>query len=118
MRHMERLRDTPWEPTFQWLDTALDAADRINVHHEDYPRYTRNTLTALLAAPGYFDVGSKVYEIRSNRLTRIHRLIFSDWDDAGVLRNHQTRVGPHRPPRSTDVEPLLLELEASPQLGR
>ena len=37
MTHFHHLRTTPWEPSFEWVTTMAEAADRINVWNEDYP---------------------------------------------------------------------------------
>ncbi|MAH49838.1 hypothetical protein CMI37_28720 [Candidatus Pacearchaeota archaeon] len=50
----EHLREAEWNPTFRWTGIVEEAADRINVWHEDYPLRVPATLEeieSLVGAP-------------------------------------------------------------------
>ena len=36
-------RDIPWYPRFKWVNTIGEAADLINLPHEDYPHRIEDT---------------------------------------------------------------------------
>ena len=97
------LRKSEWNPTFEWLQTSLECADKINSYHEDYPKYVEATDRALQGGIGKA-------KIDSWRLREIHRSIFSDKSFAGKWRGIDVRVGPHHPPQFCDVAELMDEL--------
>lgn len=99
--HLQYLRSIPWNPTFNWVETQFECADRINSHHEDYPQYVKATEVALNLSP----------DTTSGHLLSIHKLIFADKTFAGKFREVEVRVGTHNPPRAFDVSDMMLKLE-------
>jgi len=98
------LRETEWNPTFEWVETNLECADKINSYHEDYPKYVEVTKSVLEK------VGTGNW-ILSPQLQAIHQLIFSDQPWAGTWRQVDVRIGLHHPPSVNQVEELMLKLE-------
>ncbi|KKN59290.1 hypothetical protein LCGC14_0543890 [marine sediment metagenome] len=100
------LRKTKWNPTFEWVSTSMECADKINSYHEDYPKYVEITNEALRVT-----VGSII--IPNWKLLAIHEAIFADkpfkgrWRDVGVI------VGQHRPPHRENIADLMDELASS-----
>lgn len=101
------LRRTEWNPTFEWVKTAQEAADKINCYHEDYPKYVDITDWVLGLLPS---ADNKIYR---TSLVLIHELIFADKSFAGEFRTCNVIVGIHRPPEKEDVEYLMAKLEES-----
>lgn len=98
--HFEHLRKTPWAPTFEWVKTSYNAADKINSYHEDYPKYVEITDVAIRHTAS----GCK---IDSLKLRNIHKVIFDDKSFAGKWRDVDVVVGEHRPPKWSDVAELM-----------
>ncbi|KKL11020.1 hypothetical protein LCGC14_2549990 [marine sediment metagenome] len=100
------LREERWRPTFEWVKTSLECADKINSYHEDYPKYVKITDEVLQAGVGKPVIQN--YELRS-----IHSVIFRDksfkgrWRDIGVI------VGQHLPPVWEDIAELMDTLASS-----
>ena len=95
----DSLRTTPWSPTFTWVNTLEDAADRINSFHEDYPTRVRRTASVIsrgLTLAVYPD------------LLSIHREIFYADSHGGKFRQVNVRVGLHRPP-DWELVPKLMD---------
>lgn len=109
-RKFDSLRTTPWDPSFTWVSTAWDAADRINSFHEDYPQRvvaTESILLRLQASP--FRGG--VQQIFTAALRSIHWYLFQDQVHAGNFRQLNVTVGLHRPPDWELVPKLVDQLE-------
>lgn len=103
----EHLRTTPWSPTFTWMPTVEEAADRINVWHEDYPERVYRTIEAIKDNAHVASTG--VQYIDDYRLRTAHRQMFKEpW--AGQFRKIDVRVGPHNPPRHGKVATLMQDL--------
>lgn len=111
------LRVTPWEPTFTWVFSAREAADRINSFHEDYPQRVEATESALAdlwhkldltGGPNMWPLG---YRILNSRLLEIHLRVFPDKSFAGKWRMVRVVVGGHQPPSPADVPGLMRNLE-------
>lgn len=100
------LRESAWDPTFEWVKTSLECADKINSYHEDYPNRVSKTDWMLGLSPS---ADGKVY---SASLRLIHEFIFSDKPFAGKWRGVDVRVGIHHPPQFVDVAELMDELYA------
>ncbi len=100
------LRKRKWEPTFEWVKTSLECADKINSYHEDYPKYVEITDKVLQST-----VGSIV--IPNYKLLQIHRIIFADKDFKGKWRDFNVVVGNHQPPKALDTPSLMNELVAA-----
>ncbi len=104
MTYFDHLRVASWHPTFDWVGTAEEAADRINIWHEDYPRRVEKTagvLYSLVVPPS----------VAASFLLTIHSIIFGDTYHGGQLRKGHVIVGQHRPPAVEDVPKLMEELE-------
>ena len=71
MTYFDHLRAIPWSPTFTWVPTAHEAADRINRPHEDYPLRVSQTELALLHVRGQASVPNTT-------ILEVHRIIFGD----------------------------------------
>lgn len=103
------LRETEWNPSFEWvLDRAI-AADKINIPHEDYPKYVMATEATIE------DVENLMFrcsEITLKLLLHIHKSIFADKVFAGHWRELNVRVGPHHPPIYERVTRLMKALES------
>ena len=98
------LRKEVWAPTFTWVGTSLECADKINSYHEDYPKYV--TVTDMVLSKGVTD--GKIF---NGWLLLNHRTIFSDKSFAGRWRNINVSVGSHRPPSFQNIPYLMEELE-------
>jgi hypothetical protein len=109
----QNLRVEPWEPTFTWVPTAKEAADRINSFHEDYPRRVPMTLNLLeLPFRGPWAPGKvATQEVQALALGAVHWFLFNPEPHAGRLRQVNVRVGRHRPPDSSWLPRLMAELE-------
>ena len=112
------LRTSPWAPTFTWVATMREAADRINSFHEDYPRFVMATEIALsgleaklrlTGGPNMWPLG---YFVPLSRLRTIHRNVFGDIYGRG-WRAGRVTVGLHRPPPPEQVPGLMDKLEAA-----
>ena len=103
--HFKYLREERWNPTFDWVKTSLECADKINSYHEDYPKYVEATDIVLRETVG----GNK---IDNWKLRKIHKSIFADKSFAGKWRDVDVRVGIHHPPQFFDVAELTDELYA------
>ncbi|KKL91630.1 hypothetical protein LCGC14_1892770 [marine sediment metagenome] len=101
----DHLRKTPWEPTFDWVETALAAAHQINKWHEDYPRRVPATQAALASE------AELPFPISSHLLLRLHTEVFGDQLFAGNWRGVWVRVGLHVPPGPKLIPGLMEELE-------
>lgn len=108
MPKFSHLRTTPWEPSFIWVESAKDAANRINIWHEDWPEHVGATYTAITRR---FDPGPRGPS--NETLLYIHRGIFASEPWAGFWRIVDVRVGPHTPPPPRDIPGLMEELEAA-----
>lgn len=98
------LRQTEWQPTFKWVSTSGECADKINSYHEDYPKYVKATKSVLeKVGAGNCILGSQLWGI--------HELIFSDQSWAGSWREVDVVVGLHHPPRRLVIADLMDELE-------
>ena len=104
----KRLRTTPWEPSFIWVETAKDAAHRINVWHEDWPKHVGATYLAIVWRPDA--IPSK---LSIETLLYIHRYIFDPAPWAGLWRSGDVRVGLHKPPPYQDIPKLMGKLEVA-----
>ena len=104
----KHLRAKGWHPTFTWVSSSAEAADKINLPHEDYPRRVRATELEFerLAAQG-------VQACTSCLLWQIHLNVFGDRDFAGRWRTVRVRVGLHIPPPPEEVPGLMDQLEAA-----
>lgn len=112
MTHFDSLRAAPWNPTFMWVSTADEAADQINLPHEDYPlRVERTKIQLLRMKEFYFDYMKEAPPIRSPLLRMINFSIFSDRDFAGKWREIDVTVGIHRPSSYQAVANLMDQLE-------
>lgn len=100
MMKFGHLRTSKWNPTFEWVKTSLECADKINSYHEDYPKYVEITDTILQRTVGSI-------KINSWKLREIHKSIFADKSFAGKWRDVDVRVGLHRPPQFFDVAELM-----------
>lgn len=98
------LRESVWSPTFEWVETSLECADKINSYHEDYPKYVGATKSVLEKT------GAGNW-IPSSQLWGIHQLIFSDQSWAGNWREADVIIGMHHPPQKLVVADLMDELE-------
>ena len=109
MTHFDRLRTAPWYPTFDWVGTAEEAADRINVWHEDYPDRVERTaqkIESLAGMESYLSLGLLPQWL----LFRINTAIFSECSFAGKARVCHVIVGRHKPPTYEDVPHLMRQL--------
>lgn len=105
MTHFDHLRATPWNPTFTWIATAHEAADRINRPHEDYPLRVPQTEAALAHLQAQTSIPNAL-------VLEVHRAIFGDQHFAGEWRKVHVIVGPHRPPRVEDIPEMIEDLES------
>lgn len=108
MQHFKHLRETPWNPTFEWVRTTLECANKINSYHEDYPKYVKAT-NAILQSTTTDNPPGRIF---SGYLKVIHKLIFSDKFFAGEWRKVDVVVGLHHPPRVLVLSGLMEELES------
>ena len=119
MRHFERLRITPWTPTFEWVATAEECAIRINSWHEDYPfrvPATEKVISTFRGRPvaepasGNGRPTPPRIPVGSRLLLEIHRDVFRDKPFAGRWRTLNVTVAGHTPPSLFKVPGLMEEL--------
>lgn len=103
--YFKHLRTTPFEPTFEWVDTVGECADRINRSHEDYPKYVVATERALSDTV----IGGN--NITNRLILAVHSYIFRDKPFAGLFRRLDVRVGWHHPPHFTEIRAMMGKLE-------
>lgn len=97
------LRNTPWEPAFEWLTDVGQVADQINSYHEDYPKYVAGIVVAIQR--GVTNSNPNHAFLRS-----CHRTIFGGTKQYRYRRVN-VRVGLHRPPSHASVGSLMAELQ-------
>jgi len=100
-QYFRHLRTIPWNPTFKWVDSIAEAADAINLPHEDYPMRIPNTHLA---------IESKVLPMDNKSLRKIHKKVFGDMPYGGKFRKVNVRVGLHVAPNHYQVSALMEEL--------
>lgn len=111
MTKFDYMRIEEWFPTFRWVETSMECADKINSYHEDYPKYVEVTDMVLKET-------TPVGKIFNRHLLLIHQTIFSDKSFAGKLREVNVRVGSHFPPNWQMVPTLMEELESQYYIKR
>lgn len=116
MTYFDTLRIIPFEPTFDWMNTIDEVADKINQPHEDYPQRVEATAIQLLKVLQFFKATKDklIYEIPpiSNLILKtIHSKIFKDLKSAGNWRNNNVTVGLHGPPKWENLDKLMEQLE-------
>jgi len=111
MTIFDHLRTTPWEPTFNWLPTIEESANRINVWHEDYPLRVAPTAIRIKRIGKQLQKGHILnYRVESSLLMRLHRSLWLEsW--AGRWREGRVQVGAHIPPPPEELNDLMAELE-------
>ena len=100
-QYFKHLRTVPWNPTFKWVDSIAEAADMINLPHEDYPIRIPATHLA---------IESKVLPMDNKSLRKIHKKVFGDMSYGGKFRKVNVRVGSHVAPDHSQVPSLMKEL--------
>ena len=106
------LRENDWRPHFHWEKTTGQAADAINVPHEDYPRRTGDTERALICVMTKNQKATGTLRITQQLIRDVHSTIFPDHGTgAGRWRHTDVRVGSHRPPRWEFMDQMMAELE-------
>lgn len=115
MRHFAYLRQTEWNPIFEWVQTVEEAADHINKPHEDYPKYVSMTDFMLRPSPGATETLKKLFlemgllaSPSTRTILSIHRSVFQDKSFAGKFRMVDVQVGQHIAPHFEDVS-LFIE---------
>ena len=104
------IRSSDWQPRFHWEKTASQAAEAINLPHEDYPRRVTDTERAIIHVMTLNRHGN--LRISQDLIRDVHRRIFQDHRErAGEWRRMNVRVGHHIPPRWDLIEPMMHELE-------
>ena len=102
----QALRTFPWEPGFQWVRTAREAAGIINLPHEDYPQRVPETSQAITA------MAQRATGMPHNvECLQIHQAIFPSLPSSGRWRDTNVMVVFHRPPDHRLLPKLMEELE-------
>ena len=107
----KNLRLNDWNPRFHWEKTAGQAADAINLPHEDYPRRVKDTQTAIET------VMDQLHQIQQPTITQdlirgVHRQMFPDHGvRAGQWRQVNVTVATHLPPKWEWMDNMMSELE-------
>ena len=107
------LRQEIWIPKFKWVSSLSVAADIINSWHEDYPKYVKNTESAIkeiISLMNFYDP-LRVGTISNNYLNFGHKYICNDKYFAGHFREVNVIVGQHIPPRYENIERLMENFE-------
>ena len=107
----DNLRLNDWSPRFHWEDTSGQAADAINVPHEDYPHRVRDTQSAIeMVMDQLHHVDQPV--ITQDLIRSVHRQMFPDHGDrAGKWRQVNVTVATHVPPKWEWMNNMMAELE-------
>lgn len=100
-QYFRHLRIAPWNPTFKWVDSIAEAADMINLPHEDYPMRVPTTHLA---------IESKILPMDIKSLHKIHKKVFGDTPHGGKFREVNVRVGSHVAPEHSQVSALIKKL--------
>jgi len=109
-RHFEHLRKRSWSPGFHWVKTVDEAADAINLPHEDFPFRVEATVFAV--ENQFLRPTTKGWMwIDNRRLLRIHQRVFGDQSFAGRWRDVRVGIGDHIAPDPERVPHLMEELE-------
>lgn len=116
MRYFADLRTTPWFPTFDWLPTPQEAADKINIFHEDYPQrvqVTEHVIASFRARrKGPSDNGQPAaIPISCDLLLKLHGTVFKGEGHEGNWRRFQNRIADHVPPPPRFVPGFMDALE-------
>lgn len=99
--------DSTWMPTFVWCETVEEAANRINLPHEDYPVRVRATQTVIEELLRISDL--YMFEgVRPARtiIEACHKHIFHGEHHAGTTREKlltDVIIGDDLPPSYTDL---------------
>lgn len=96
-----------WPPKFHWVPTVEEAADRINLPHEDFPDRVIRTREMIEWVSSGLIPGSLGYTITQDLIRQIHSHIMSEFDWRGKYRAADVRVGAYRAPRAWKVPDLM-----------
>ena len=107
----ENLRLNGWSPRFHWEETSGQAADAINLPHEDYPHRVNNTQKAIEMVMD--DLNHQDHPvITQDLIRRVHRQMFPDHGtQAGQWRQVNVTVATHVPPKWEWMDNMMAELE-------
>ena len=108
----KRLNSNGWSPQFHWQLAPPQAAQAINLPHEDYPRRVPATIRVISAVMAEAERSKKGPRLSSGLVCRVQAAIFPDHGRAaGRWREHNVTVGNARPPHWREVPTLMQELE-------
>lgn len=112
------LRHNAWHPRFHWQHSTGEAADRINLPHEDYPRRVGDTERALIMVmtrnQSHLQEHGRTLPITLDLVRDVHRAIFADHGRAaGEWRRLEVRVADHLAPSHQLLDRLMRQLEES-----
>jgi len=107
-QYFRHLRTSPWFPTFEWVDSIEEVADRINLPHEDYPSRVQFTVDELSKFRNLKNATS--FDVTPSNLLEIHNHLFADTEHAGKFRTVNVRVGLHVAPTWENVPTMITEL--------
>ena len=111
MQRFHNLRLMPWSPAFMVVDTVEEAADKINLIHEDYPERVDITAVAVEALVEELHIADQYpVKLHQDLPKAVHQLVFNDQPWSGHWRGIPVLVGNHRPPNAEMLEQLMTEL--------
>ena len=107
------LRIVPWQPYFHNVRTVNEAANDINLPHEDYPNRVSMTQQAIVSLLNHYpNVESLKYAFTNQNLLSLHQLIFGDTHHSGNWRNVKVQVVRYVPPNPDMIPKLMEQLES------
>ena len=110
-QYFRHLRTIPWFPTFEWVNSIDEVADRINLPHEDYPSRVQSTVDKITSFhQDIFSINPNCFDVTTKNLLEIHNSLFADTDHAGKFRTVNVRVGLHVAPDWKWVPTMVTEL--------
>lgn len=115
MTYLHGLRYHSWEPTFSWVETVHEAADKINSYHEDYPHRVEITERVIEASEDAANPPPEQVNMLIHQRVPVfgyHVTIFPDVPaDLKHWREVMVRVGNHRPPPPDYLPGLMKSLD-------
>ena len=111
---LQHLNTNDFQPQFHWQLAQPQAADAINLPHEDYPARVPATIRAISLVMHLASQSETPPRITNSLISLVHRTVFPDHGErAGRYRQYNVTVGTARPPDWQRIPTLMQQLEAA-----